>query len=220
VDRAAGAVSLFSPEFRESWDPEDVFQRFAAVFNAPDTPSYFNRMTHFDVMNGLPALLHVEDRVSMAHSLESRVPLLDHRLVELVATMPARHKFEGGQLKYLLKRAAGDVVPPTILHRKDKMGFPVPLQRWLRGDAREFVLDIVLSERARQRGIFDPAAVESHLDVEAPYSRQIWGVLNLELWFQRFVDAPVAAPRVPEPVVLSGTMVARPGTRSARARRI
>jgi len=218
IDRAAGAVGLFSPAFRETWNPEDVFQRFAALFNAPDTPSYFNRMTHFDVMNSLPALLHVEDRVSMAHSLESRVPLLDHRLVELVATMPARHKFEGGQLKYLIKRAAGDVIPSSILERKDKMGFPVPLQRWLRGKSRDFVLDTVLSEAARQRGIFDPAAVEVHLDIEAPFSRQIWGILNLELWYQRFIDTPAPTNRTQETLGLSGTMVARSGERTARAR--
>ena len=218
VDRAGGAVSLFSPEFRASYDSEDVFARFASVFNAPETPSYFNRMTHFDVMNGLPALLQVEDRVSMAHSLESRVPLLDHRLVELAATMPARLKFEGGQLKYLLKRAAGDLVPPSILMRKDKMGFPVPLQRWFRGDSREFVLDILQSDRARKRGIFDPDAIESHLDIEAPFSRQIWGMLNLELWFQRFIDQPTPGFRPMEVVSSSGTMVARPSDRTARAR--
>jgi asparagine synthase (glutamine-hydrolysing) len=218
IDRAAGAVSLFSPDFRETWDHEAVFQRFATVFNAPDTPSYFNRMTHFDVMNSLPALLHVEDRVSMAHSLESRVPLLDHRLVELVATMPARHKFEGGQLKYLIKRAAGDTIPASVLGRKDKMGFPVPLQQWLRGNSREFVLDTVLSQSARQRGIFDAAAVEAHLDVEAPFSRQIWGILNLELWYERFIDTPAPAYRGQETLGLAGTMVARSGERTARAR--
>ena len=218
VDRAGGALSLFSPGFREALDPEEVFRRFAAVFNSPDTPSYFNRMTHFDVMNGLPALLQVEDRVSMAHSLESRVPLLDHRLVELAATMPARLKFEGGQLKYLLKRAAGDLVPPAILARKDKMGFPVPLQRWFRGDSRDFVLDILLSERARQRGIFDPAAIESHVDVERPFSRQVWGMLNLELWFQRFIDSPATTFSQAETAGFGGTMVARPGERATRAR--
>jgi asparagine synthase (glutamine-hydrolysing) len=218
VDRAGGAVSLFMPEFREAYNPEDVFQRFATVFNAPDTPSYFNRMTHFDVMNGLPALLQVEDRVSMAHSLESRVPLLDYRLVELAATMPARLKFEGGQLKYLLKRAAGDLVPPAVLARKDKMGFPVPLQRWFRGNSRDFVCDILLSERARQRGIFDPAAVEAQLDVERPFSRQVWGLLNLELWFQQFIDPPASTFGQPETAGFGGTMVARSTERAARAR--
>lgn len=193
VDRVAGAVSLFTPQFRETYNTDDVFERFAAVFNEPGTPSYFNRMTHFDVVNSLPALLQVEDRVSMAHSLESRVPLLDHRLVELVSTMPARFRFKGGQLKHLLKRAAGDLVPASILARKDKMGFPVPLQQWFRGESREFVLDVLHSTSARHRGIFDTAALDAQLEIERPFSRQIWGMLNLELWFQRFIDAPASA---------------------------
>ncbi len=106
VDRSAGALQLFSDDFRARYDREDLFARFQAVFNHPDTQSYYNKMTHFDLVTGFPALLHVEDRVSMAASLESRVPLLDHRLADLVTSMPPRMKFRGGELKYVLKRAA------------------------------------------------------------------------------------------------------------------
>src|SRR6185436_12385248 len=95
--------------------------------------SYFDRMTHFDFKTLLPALLQVEDRVSMAHGLESRTPFVDHHVVEFAATLPAIVKFRGGDLKHSLKRALGDVVPSEILARKDKMGFPIPLTQWAQG---------------------------------------------------------------------------------------
>ena len=188
VDRLGGALSLFSGDFRASYDADAVFASFQRVFNHPDTLSYYNKMTHFDQVASLPALLQVEDRVSMAVSLESRVPLLDHRLVEFVATLPPRLKFRGGEMKYLFKRAARGVIPSVVLDRKDKMGFPVPLHLWTRGPAREFVNDTLLSQRALSRGILEAAEVRRLLEYEQPFSRQSWGLLNLELWFQTFVD--------------------------------
>ncbi|MBK5189470.1 MAG: asparagine synthase (glutamine-hydrolyzing), partial [Gemmatimonadaceae bacterium] len=109
VDRSAGALSLFTGDFRDGYESDSAFARFQTVFNHSDTLSYYNKMTHFDMVASLPALMHVEDRASMASSLESRVPLLDRRLVDLVTSMPPKMKFKGGELKYLLKRAAHDV---------------------------------------------------------------------------------------------------------------
>ena len=80
-------------------------------------------MTHFDMLTNLPGLLQVEDRVSMAVSLESRVPLLDRRIVDLISRMPASMKFKGGELKYLLKKTIKNVMPEAIMNRKEKMGF-------------------------------------------------------------------------------------------------
>jgi asparagine synthase (glutamine-hydrolysing) len=156
--------------------------------------SYFDAMTHFDFKTLLPALLHVEDRMSMAHGIESRVPLLDHPLVELVATIPANIKFHNGELKRLLKIASAGRLPPQIVQRKDKMGFPVPLQPWLkrRGPVREFVLDTFRSERARTRFYFSrPFDVESMVEKEGLYSRNLWAFMNLELWQERFFDRAV-----------------------------
>jgi asparagine synthase (glutamine-hydrolysing) len=130
IDRSGGAISLLTSEFRTQYNGEALFSRFQGVFNHPHTLSYYNKMTHYDLVTGLPALLQVEDRVSMASSLESRVPLLDHRLVDLVTSMPPRLKFKGGELKFILKRAMKDLVPKSIFQRKDKMGFPVPLHSW------------------------------------------------------------------------------------------
>ena len=105
MDRSEGAIDAYSADFRQRYDREGVFARFEQVFQEPDTDSYYNRMLHYDMMTGLPSLLQVEDRVSMAVSLESRVPLLDHRIVDLLARTPPAIKFRGGEMKYLFKRA-------------------------------------------------------------------------------------------------------------------
>ena len=120
------------------------FETFKTIFNGDNVghESYFDKMTHFDFKTLLPALLQVEDRVSMAHGLESRVPLLDHKLVELAATIPADVKFKDGTMKHVFKRATRSLVPDLIADRKDKMGFPVPLHEWFAGPAREFVSDV------------------------------------------------------------------------------
>lgn len=188
IDRSAAALEIFTEEFRATLDHQGAFERFQTIFNHPDTKSYYNKMTHFDMVSSLPALLHVEDRVSMAASLESRVPLLDHRVVDLVTSMPAPLKFKGAEMKYALKRAIGDILPPCILHRKEKMGFPVPLHLWARRKAREFMSDTLLSNACRMRGIFDAEAVEKLLSGERPFGRRIWGLLNLELWYRQFID--------------------------------
>ena len=188
IDRSGGALGLLSGDARKRYDREAIFGRFSAVFNHPDTMSYYNKMTHFDLTCGLPALLQVEDRVSMAVSLESRVPLLDHRIAELVASMPPKMKFRGGELKYILKKAIRQVMPAKVMNRKDKMGFPVPLHLWARGKARDFFADVLLSPACRSRGIFDTAAIEALLDQEAAFSRRLWGVVCLELWHRQFID--------------------------------
>ncbi len=188
VDRSGGALSLLSSEFRNTYPQEAIFARFQEVFNHPDTTSYYNKMTHYDLVTNLPALLQVEDRVTMASSLESRVPLLDHRLADLVATMPPGMKFKGGELKYALKRALGTLLPEPVLSRKDKMGFPVPLHLWARGRSRDFFADVLLSQRCRERGLFDATEVEKLMAYEGAFGRRLWGLLNLELWFRTFID--------------------------------
>jgi asparagine synthase (glutamine-hydrolysing) len=224
VDRSAGALSLYSRDFRKQVDSDALFQRFAAVFNHPDTQSYYNKMTHFDLTVGLPALLHVEDRVSMAASLESRVPLLDPRLADLVTSAPPAMKFRGAELKYVLKRAAGDLLPAVVRGRKDKMGFPVPLHRWVDGPAGEFIRDTLLSAACRTRGLFDPVAVERMIASDTAFSRRVWGLLNLELWFQTVIDrrpTPPAPPPGPRSAGKGANVVARrnrPRPRRSRSR--
>ncbi len=163
------------------------FEAFAEIFNGRNVghQSYFDKMTHFDFKTLLPALLQVEDRVSMAHGLESRVPLLDHPLVELAATVPADVKFPGGELKHLFKRATRAVVPEAISARTDKMGFPVPLVEWARGPLRDFASGVF---SGHDRELYDGGAVLGALERESKFGRTFWGLLSLELWQQQFHD--------------------------------
>lgn len=189
IDRSPDLESVLSDDALARYNGDRIFAEFQTIFNHPDTRSLFNKMTHFDLKSFLPALLQVEDRVSMAVSLESRVPLLDTRIVDLVTSMPPPLKFSGGRAKHIFKRAVGSVVPKPIMARKDKMGFPVPLAEWLRGGpVRDFVGDILLGQRSRERGLFRPAALQRLISAEGRYGRQLWGALCLELWHQTFID--------------------------------
>ena len=124
----------------------------------------------------------------MAHGLESRVPLLDHELVELAATMPADVKFKDGTMKHVFKRATRSLVPDVIADRKDKMGFPVPLHEWFAGPARDFITDVFSSDAALGREHFDNRKVLAGLEKENRFGRQTWGLLSLELWQRLFHD--------------------------------
>lgn len=174
-------------------DQRATLEEFKQIFWGKNVgkESYFDSMTHFDFKTLLPALLHVEDRMSMAHGVEARVPFLDHLLVEFAATIPADIKFKNGELKRLLKNVFSQRLPDTIRNRKDKMGFPVPLNDWLKrgGKASEFVGDLLGSERARTRPyLAEGLSLDRVLDGQSPYGRNLWALLSLELWHQQFVD--------------------------------
>ena len=167
------------------------FETFLEIFRAPNVQkeSYFDAMTHFDFKTLLPALLHVEDRVSMAHGLEARVPFLDHPLVEFAATMPSNVKFEAGAMKHVLKKAMGRHLPRELAERRDKMGFPVPLKEWSAGPIREFVCDILATGAQKHRELVDYGQVLRTFEETGAFGRQLWGFLSLELWHQKFHDA-------------------------------
>lgn len=190
IDRSQGLTQVLHPDLVADFDGDRLFADFQKVFNRPNTSSYINKMTHFDQKTLLPALLQIEDRVSMSVSLESRVPLLDRRIVDLMATMPPPLKFQGGQTKHVLKKTIQHLLPDSILNRQDKMGFPVPLAEWMNGGlVREFVEDTLLSQRSLQRGVFSPVALRGMITHQGVGGRQLWGALSLELWHQRFIDA-------------------------------
>jgi asparagine synthase (glutamine-hydrolysing) len=172
-------------------DRERVLADFRTIFNNRANvrkEAYFDSMTHFDFKCLLPALLHVEDRMSMAHGLESRVPLLDHPLIEFAATVPADVKFRGGEMKHLLKTSFQDVLPDALLHRRDKMGFPVPLREWFSGALKGMVQDMFRSQSARSRPFINSDAVLANVDRAGRFSRKLWGLISLELWHQCFHD--------------------------------
>ena len=189
VDRSQGVQQLLHEEMLQDFNKDYLFSTFQEVFNHPDTLSYINKMTHFDQKTLLPALLQVEDRVSMHVSLESRVPLLDTRIADLVTTIPPNLKFHGGRTKHLLKETAKKLLPNAIINRKDKMGFPVPLREWMHaGPVKEFVTDILLSEKSKKRGIYNIRSLEDMICNPGVGGRQLWGALSLELWHQQFID--------------------------------
>lgn len=188
-------------------DLDHAREAFGSVFSDPQAvpgPQPFDRMTRFDFKCLLPALLQVEDRMSMAHGLESRVPLLDHALVELIATAPTEVKFEGGRMKQMLRRAFDDVLPQEIFDRRDKMGFPVPLKEWWAADLNDFVQDVFLSRRAAERPFLNAEAALRSFSEAGQFSRKTWGLLSLELWQREFHDrGPSYRAMLNEPVEMA-----------------
>lgn len=179
---------------RENLSSHDPYQSYEKLFIAEnvDKNSYLDRMTHFDFKTLLPALLQVEDRMSMAHGIESRVPFLDKEMVEFAATVPANVKFKGGNMKHLLRTAMDSYVPEEILNRKDKMGFPTPFAKWAKKETKEFILDILSSSRALQRDMIDNKKVITKIDKEDSFARNLWGFFCLELWQTVFHDHAAA----------------------------
>lgn len=188
INRMGSSESFLTKDFMAGYKENEMFENFSKLFNNPDTLSYYNKMTHFDMVASLPGLLQVEDRVSMAVSIESRVPLLDRRIVDLISRMPAGMKFKGGEMKYLLKKTIKDMLPRKIMNRKEKMGFPVPLHLWAKNQAKDFILDTMLSQKAKERGMINSKYIENLISNERPFGRGLWGILCLELWFQTFID--------------------------------
>ena len=131
------------------------------------------------------------DKATMACGLEARLPLLDHRLVELAFQIPGRCKIRGRSTKRIFKRAVRDLIPPAVL-RRPKHGFAVPIDPWFRGTLKDFTFDVLLDERTRRRGYFDTAVVErlwrEHVKGRHVRSSQLWLLLNFELWHRIYLD--------------------------------
>ena len=155
-----------------------------------DGHSLLVRLLYADVKTYLHELLMKQDQMSMAASIESRVPFLDHPLAEFAAGLPDRLKLRGLTTKYVLREAMRGILPPAIIERR-KMGFPVPVGRWLRGPYRWLVDEFVLGERAAARDLFDPEVVRQivarHQGGEN-HSERLWSLINLEVWQRIFLD--------------------------------
>jgi asparagine synthase (glutamine-hydrolysing) len=132
-----------------------------------------------------------QDQMSMAASIESRVPFLDHKLVEFTARLPERMKLRGLTTKYILRESMKGRLPDAILNRP-KMGFPVPVGSWFRGAYRSVLDDHLLSERAMSRGVFDPGFVRQLVDEHqaglANHAERLWSLVNFEMWMRQFID--------------------------------
>jgi len=149
------------------------------------------RMSHADLQTYLVELLMKQDQMSMAASIESRVPFLDHRFVEFATAIPGRLKVQGWRTKAVLREALRGVLPPEILTRR-KMGFPVPVGRWLRGSFWPLVQELVLGPRTLSRGLFEPTALrrlaDEHRTGAAEHGDRLWLLMNLEVWQRIFLD--------------------------------
>jgi asparagine synthase (glutamine-hydrolysing) len=170
----------------------DVYGPSRQYFDAPNGRStMLDRLLYTDLKTYLVELLMKQDQMSMAASIESRVPFLDHKLVEFAAGLPARLKLRGFTTKWILRESVRSILPAEILSRP-KMGFPVPFSLWMRGGWNDVAREVLLDSRSRQRGIIEPRAVEQllakHRTGAAEGGDPLWSLLNLELWYRTFVD--------------------------------
>jgi asparagine synthase (glutamine-hydrolysing) len=158
-------------------------------------------MMRFDFETYLPDdILTKVDRMSMAHSIESRVPLLDHGLVTFAASLPASMKIQGQRRKHILKQAVADLLPADLLERT-KQGFGVPLGLWFRTDLREVLADTLQPSRVRERGYFQPSVVDrlvqEHLTGRRDHTWRLWQLVMLELWQRQYLDRSLDGRSVP-----------------------
>jgi asparagine synthase (glutamine-hydrolysing) len=183
---------LISGAFKNSLDGRDSSEQFERLLDESSSSEQINRLLYLDSKTYLPGdILTKVDRMSMAHSIEAREPLLDHKLIEFVGTIPASLKLRGLQTKHILKRALDGLVPDQIINRP-KQGFGVPINKWLNNDLREMLNDTLTDSRTRQRGYFNQNAVEAMLDEHRrgrrDHALQLWSLLTLELWHRTFID--------------------------------
>ena len=182
--RLKGSASLVHPALRAVPSPPP---RNGSVF--PDRLRTYLTLLH---RRGLRELLRYEDRNSMAHSLESRVPFLDHRLVELLFSLDGGRLIVRGRTKAVLREALADLLPPTVRDRRDKLGFVTPEARWLRGKLGELAAEMFASTSFRARAWVDAAAarrrLELHRAARVDAGMELWRALNLELWARAFLD--------------------------------
>ncbi len=187
--------SLLTPEVRERVADIDPYAAHRHALGTSDGRSLLNRLLDVDIQTYLHELLMKQDQMSMAASIESRVPFLDHPLVEFTATLPERLKLHGRTTKFVLRQAMRSALPREILSRK-KMGFPVPIGSWFRGAFARVVDDYVLSDRATARGLFEPAyvrqLVERHRRGGENHAERLWALVNFEMWNRLFIDGQAA----------------------------
>jgi asparagine synthase (glutamine-hydrolysing) len=184
--RARGSAALVHPELRSTGEPE-----------SPNGSPFPDRLRRYQQLllqrRGLPELLRYEDRNSMDHSLEARLPFLDYRLVELAFSLPGEQLIQHGRTKAILRRALHDLLPASVAARTDKLGFVTPEGRWLRGPLGDLAGDVFASQRFAERGFVDANAAQRRLrrhrrgEVDAGF--ELWRALNVELWARAYLDA-------------------------------
>jgi asparagine synthase (glutamine-hydrolysing) len=189
--------ALLTADVRRKLRGPDPETRLAGHFERFARLPWPSQMMRFDAETYLPEdVLTKVDRMSMAHSIESRVPLLDNEVIDFAATLPASVKIRNGRRKHVLKEVAAALLPPAILDRR-KQGFGVPLGTWFRGNLRELFADTLLSPSSLQRGYFTPAfvrhIVEDHLAGRRDHTLRLWQLVVFERWHQHYLGSRGAA---------------------------
>jgi asparagine synthase (glutamine-hydrolysing) len=186
VPEALWRPLIVAPEFFDREQCRDIFHDTLRRSAARDPA---DKVMHWDMQTYLTGLFQQDDRMAMAASLESRVPLADPRLVQFAFRTGFDLKFRGGATKWLLRRAVADVLPADILNRR-KVGFDTPVEKWIKEEHKDFVRDVLLSSRARNWGIFDPSAIAALLeDADRPFWLDlVWKILCIESWASIFLD--------------------------------
>lgn len=188
---------LFSAETKSRISEANPYFYQNAWLEKTDAQEVLDKLLYVDTKTYLHELLMKQDQMSMAASIESRVPFLDHKLVEFTAQMPTKMKLRGRETKFLLREAMKGILPAEILERS-KMGFPVPLGNWFRGEFRHVVDEYVLSERAAARGIFDAdftREIARRHNAGENMDERLWFLVNFEIWQRRFFDGETAEKR-------------------------
>jgi asparagine synthase (glutamine-hydrolysing) len=181
---------MFTRETRARMHEIDPYVELRRVLARAQDMSLLDGLLYADIKTYLHELLMKQDQMSMATSLESRVPFLDHKLVEFTARMPDTMKLRGTTTKYVLREAMKGVLPEKILTRS-KMGFPVPVGSWFRGPFKSIIDEYVLSDRALSRGIFAPDFVREIVALHQAgedHAERLWSLLNFEIWQRQFFD--------------------------------
>ena len=191
--------ALYTPELLERIELTSARSAFQEAWEDCDADDPTERLLGLDVMTYLPGDLLVKmDIATMAHSLEVRSPLLDHRFMELAASLPGTSKLNGTQTKRVFKDALRPWLPDRVLDRR-KMGFAVPLAEWLRGPLRALPEDVLLDPGALERGWFRPERlrelIDQHRSGHADHAEKLWALLQLELWQRTYLDG--GTPRAP-----------------------
>ncbi|HUE84276.1 MAG TPA: asparagine synthase (glutamine-hydrolyzing) [Pyrinomonadaceae bacterium] len=182
---------MFTRETNERIRSIDPYVELRRLLERTKDLSLLDGLLYADIKTYLHELLMKQDQMSMATSVESRVPFLDHKLVEFTAKMPDTLKLRGGITKYVLRESMKGVLPEKILSRR-KMGFPVPIGSWFRGPFKSVIDECVLSERALSRGIFAPDFVRNLVSLHhagEDHSERLWALVNFEMWLRRFFDS-------------------------------
>ena len=210
---AAEKTALYTPALRERFAADATAADFAERLRASLAEDTVSRFCDLDLGTYLPDdILTKVDVASMTHSLEARAPFCDHHVAELGAALPGRLKVRGGKGKYILKKAFADLIPDEIINRKKK-GFSLPIARWFRGRLFGFARELLLSETARARGLFDPSAVESLLErhrAGEDHGERLWNLVVLETWYREMVDGRAAF--ISEIAALATQLQQRPAT--------